>query len=182
MLRSQNHRVRGKQWGGGNVPPPLLLCSLLLIFALSGCAPKSYEPAPSLQPPVATAERDQAEKAITHFADSVKQGDYDSVRSQFAPSLRTKAPASLAAWLKEGHYEPFTGASGWRYDEVTHIARGKKLLVRAGFTGADGASYRTNVTLVPDTDGTLRIESVLAPTKPRPPIAAQGAAASAPGK
>jgi hypothetical protein len=166
-----------------------LLCGGAVLAAagvLVGAGGCSFSPAPeeakvSLEPPVSAEDRAAAEHVVGAFAAAVRKGDYKAVRVSLTEAERGRAPATLAAWLEKGRYAPFTGARDWRYNEVTHLARGKKLLVRASFKGSDGADYRTTATLVPEGGG-WRIDDLLAPTKPKPPVTAAGSAATAPGK
>jgi len=167
------------------LPTLATVTAAALLPLAAGCAPEperaSYPAASSLGPAVPAETKALAERTVQGFVADVQGGDYAGVKEVMTPALRADAPPTLDAWLDAGRYRPLAGAKGWKVDEVKSLARGEKVLVRAGFTGSDGAPYRTNLVLIRGGDRLL-IESVLPPIKPNPALVAGSRTSQSPVK
>lgn len=144
---------------------PALLGSALLIVAGCGSGEESTPPA-SLQPPVSAEAQKKAQDLVAEFASDVQKTDDAALDRIASPAFKAKAHP-LAGWLK-GPYAPLKGAANWQYDLFQYLDQGKKLVVHAHFTGADGNPYRTNLTFVPGGNDWL-LDAVLPPSMPKKP-------------
>jgi hypothetical protein len=166
-----------KRRSGGRMLP--LLLSLLFLSG-AGCGKTSYEfrseaPPPTL--PVSAADQNQAQKHVEQFISHVKRKDYAAVRQMMAPSLRARTPATFPQWLEQERLQPLMESRDWQYPLIEHLARGKKLVVRARFIGADGGLYRTNFGFLKQGED-WQIELLLPPTQPKSPVQNSGKSTS----
>jgi hypothetical protein len=143
----------------------LLLCALLLaIVAVSGCAPASAPP-PLLDPPVSSSVQAQAWEAVQGFVADLEGKRYPAAENLFSPSLRAQMTPSALAGDTAGSFKPFVGASDWGVDQYQYLMRGRQVVLRAHFTGADHIVYRTNFILAQSPSG-WQIAMILPPAKP----------------
>lgn len=148
----------------------LALSAVILLVGTAGCNnPESAQyigsgsAAPAIKAAVPKETETEARRIVEQFVVDVNRKDYDSVRKNMSPALRQKAPDSFVRWLNSGNYSTLSGSKNWVFDLINYSSGGKKLIVHAGFKGADNESYRTNF-ILSQSGESWKIDKILPPT------------------
>lgn len=144
------------------------VAAVLMIGGCKGVDSEESLPAPVIGTALDVSTEAEVQKTTRDFLATVQPGGA-AVEGLLSSSSRVKANKLET----DKAFQPFVGASDLAFDAIQAVSSGKKVVARVHFSGKDGKTYRTNLTMVREGDG-FRIDDVLQPTSASKPVATGG--------